>query len=205
MVTVLNATRNREYMPLDPATKDALVHLTSRNYDAFLTAIQTHNTRITSDLLYIIRRGPIFQPWMLEKLVLEVVNGSVISFNQAAVNGTVAVIAHFMVNKDTAVERKTIHRKWKTDKRSLARYLNQAQGTPYDNQIFVLFERLVFQFSIPARAGTSPVERIIDRAALTYAIIFRASVRVAQQIIHDTENHVKKVALGTAILFTAIS
>lgn len=205
MVTVLNTTRNREYMPLNPSTKDALVHLALRHYDDFVTAIRTDNTGITSDLLCVIRRGPIFQAWMIESLVLEVVNGSVLNYNQTAVNATVAAVAHFMVNKDTAVERKPIHRKWKTDKRSTIVYLNQVQGTPYDNPIFLLFERLVFQFGVPATAGTSSVEDIIDRAALTYAIIFRASTRAAQQMIHDTENHVKKVAIGTAVLFAAIS
>lgn len=92
---LVNKDDIRDHLLLNQSTVQALKDYVSGNYDSFLDAV-LRDKLITSDMLVRISRGPIFEEWMVKKLIFDAVMKSAVDFDKVASDNAVAATAHFM-------------------------------------------------------------------------------------------------------------
>jgi len=204
---IVNKDDIKEYILLNPITAEALRHYSAGNFEQFLSDVLT-NKIVTSDMLDRIGRGPIFEPWMLKKLIFDTVMKSSVDFNKSVADNAVAATAHFIANNGMVIGRAAEigYEEWKAESEdSLRNYFAEVDASTTTSSIFTLFEQIILQFGTPANIGTSSVEDLIARAALTYAIILQAASRAVEQLVRDSTEHAAKVSLDVSIIFAAIT
>lgn len=197
----------REHVLLNPVTTQALKYYSDGEYDQFLSVTQT-NKIVTSDMLTRIGRGPIFEDWMLKKLIFDAVMKSSVDFNKSVADNAVAATAHYIANNGMVIGRfgELGHLEWKAESEAgLEKYFAQVDASTTSSNIFTLFEQIILQFGTPTNIGSSPVEDLIGRAALVYAIILQAASRAVEQLVRDSTQHAAKVSMDVSVIFAAIT
>jgi len=203
--------RDRKFRLIHYATQQALLFYTNRDHHKFILAVNA-NSQVMADIMFSLKRGPIFYPGMTEAVVYNALAASSECFHREKCKVALLAVAHFLANEGTVVHKNFGFLSRPTWQPDHGRHLREAIAGKMEfhdfseSSVFKLISGVIRTFYIQGRRGSyNEEEHVVSRAALAYAIILQAMLWCAKQLVHDGKQHAKRVSRSLGIIFGAFA